>query len=75
MKYPKNFENKRAGFLLRCQNSLWQTTPEMMHFQALMGHNFSGLFVPFKKNGIKINYILCYSFSSNSDLNTLSIAK
>ena len=23
-----NFENIRAGFLLRCQNSLWQTTLE-----------------------------------------------
>ena len=22
-----HFENMRAGFLLRCQNSLWQTTP------------------------------------------------
>ena len=24
----------RAGFLLRCQNSLWQISPEMMNFQA-----------------------------------------
>ena len=24
----------RAGFLLRSQKSLWQTTHEMMHFQA-----------------------------------------
>ena len=29
-----HFENTRADFLLRCQNSLWQTTHEMMHFQA-----------------------------------------
>ena len=29
-----NFENMRAGFLGRCQKSLWQTSPEMMHFQA-----------------------------------------
>ena len=24
----------RAGFLRRCQNSLWQISPKMMHFQA-----------------------------------------
>ena len=30
----KHYENTKAGFLLRCQNSLWQTSPEMMHFQA-----------------------------------------
>ena len=30
-----NFENMTAGFLLKCQNSLWQTSPELMHFQAL----------------------------------------
>ena len=28
------FENMRADFLLRCQTSLRQTSPEMMHFQA-----------------------------------------
>jgi hypothetical protein len=28
-----HFENMRAGFLLRCQNSLRFFTPEMMHFQ------------------------------------------
>ena len=40
MKAPKNpgkiviLKKMRAGFLRRCQNSLWQTSPEMMHFQA-----------------------------------------
>ena len=29
-----DFENMRASFLRRCQNSLWQTSHEMMHFQA-----------------------------------------
>ena len=29
-----HFENMRASFLRRCQNSLWQTSNEMMHFQA-----------------------------------------
>ena len=29
-----HYENMRACFLRRCQNSLWQTSPEMMHFQA-----------------------------------------
>jgi hypothetical protein len=29
-----HFENMRADFLRRCQNSLRQTSPEMMHFQA-----------------------------------------
>ena len=29
-----NFENMTVGFLLRCQNSLHLTSPEMMHFQA-----------------------------------------
>ena len=29
-----HFKNTRAGFLLSCQNTLWQTTHEMMHFQA-----------------------------------------
>jgi hypothetical protein len=29
-----HFENMRADFLMRCQKSLWQTSPEMMHFQA-----------------------------------------
>ena len=28
------FENTRAGFLQRCHNSLPQTSPEIMHFQA-----------------------------------------
>ena len=28
------FENMRASFLRRCQNSLWQTSHEMKHFQA-----------------------------------------
>ena len=32
--FPKRAIYTRAGFLLRCQNSLWQTTHEMMHFQA-----------------------------------------
>ena len=29
-----HFKNTRASFLLRCQNTLRQTTHEMMHFQA-----------------------------------------
>jgi hypothetical protein len=29
-----HFENIRAGFLRWCQNSLWQNSPEIMHFQA-----------------------------------------
>ena len=29
-----HFENMRADFLRICQNSLRQTSPEMMHFQA-----------------------------------------
>ena len=29
-----HFENRRAGFLLRCQNILRYFTPEMIHFQA-----------------------------------------
>jgi hypothetical protein len=29
-----HFENMRADFLRRCQNSLRQNSPEMMHFQA-----------------------------------------
>ena len=29
-----HFENMRASFLRRCQNSLWQTSHEMKHFQA-----------------------------------------
>ena len=29
-----HFENMRAGFPRRCQNSLRQNSPEMMHFQA-----------------------------------------
>ena len=29
-----HFENMTAGFLLRCQNLLWQIPPKMMHFQA-----------------------------------------
>ena len=29
-----HFENMRASFLRRCQILLWQTSPEMMHFQA-----------------------------------------
>ena len=28
-----HFENMRAGFLRRCQNSLWQTSHEIMHFR------------------------------------------
>ena len=29
-----NFENVRANFINRCQNSLRQNSPEIMHFQA-----------------------------------------
>ena len=29
-----HFENMRAGFHRRCQNSLRQTSPEMVHIQA-----------------------------------------
>ena len=29
-----NFENMRANFIRRCQNSLRQNSPEIMHFQA-----------------------------------------
>ena len=29
-----HFENIKAGFLRRCQKSLRQTSPEIMHFQA-----------------------------------------
>ena len=29
-----HFENMRASFFRRCQNSLRQTSHEMMHFQA-----------------------------------------
>ena len=29
-----DFENMGASFLRRCQNTLWQNSPEMMHFQA-----------------------------------------
>jgi hypothetical protein len=30
----RHFENITAGFLLRCQNLIWQIPPKMMHFQA-----------------------------------------
>ena len=36
-----HFENMRADFHRRCQNSLWQTSPEMMHFQALKKEHFN----------------------------------
>ena len=29
-----HFENTTASCLLRCQNLLWYSTPEMTHFQA-----------------------------------------
>ena len=29
-----NFENMRANFISRCQKSLRQNSPEIMHFQA-----------------------------------------
>ena len=37
----RHFENMRADFHRRCQNSLWQTSPEMMHFQALKKEHFN----------------------------------
>ena len=40
-----NFENTRAGFLLTCQNSLRQTGPEMMHFQAWKKEDFNQYYV------------------------------
>ena len=40
-----HFENTRAGFLLRCQNSLWQNTSEIMHFQAWKNKDFIQYFV------------------------------
>ena len=46
-----HFQNMRAGFLRRCQNSLRQNSHEMMHFQA------------WKKKCIWL--ILCPSFWSN----------
>ena len=36
-----HFENMRADFLRRCQNSLWQTSPEIMHFQAWKKEHFN----------------------------------
>ena len=35
-----HFEKMRADFLGRCQNSLWQNSPEMMHFQAWKNNVF-----------------------------------
>ena len=29
-----HFENRRTDFHRQCQNPLWQTSPEMMHFQT-----------------------------------------
>ena len=46
----------RADFLRECQNSLWQTSPEIMHLQA-----WKKLF----------QLILCHSFWSDYDLGTL----
>ena len=43
-----HFENTRAGFLLWCQNSLWQNTSKMMHFQAWKNKYFMPYYiVPF----------------------------
>ena len=40
-----HFENTRAGFLLWCQNSLWQNTSKMMHFQAWKNKDFMQYYV------------------------------
>ena len=60
-KFWKNshFENMRADFLRRCQNSLRQTSPEMMHFQAWFLFQLR----------------FCHCFWSNWDLDTLSTSK
>ena len=36
-----HFENVTAGFLLRCQKSLRQTTPEIKHFQGWQKYIFT----------------------------------
>ena len=36
-----NFENIRANFISRCQNSLWQNSPEIIHFQAWKKESFN----------------------------------
>ena len=64
-----------AGFLLRCQNSLWQISPEMMNFQAkdlpemvikwpFMNHEFSGFFYKIEKTLIKKNVFPVKAFDS-----------
>ena len=40
-----HFENMGAGFLLTCQNSLWQNNPKMMHFQAWKKKGFNQYYV------------------------------
>ena len=37
----RHFEITRAGFLLRCQNLVRQTSPKMMHFQAWKKEDFN----------------------------------
>ena len=49
-----NFENMRANFHRRCQNSLRQNSPKIMHFQDSDGH----FAVPnLNKSWIKNNHI------------------
>ena len=36
-----HFENTKTCFLLRCQNSLWQNSPKMLHFQAWKKKDFN----------------------------------
>jgi hypothetical protein len=40
-----HFENTRTCFLLRCQNSLRQNSPKMMHFQAWKKKDFNKYYV------------------------------
>ena len=40
-----HFENTRTCFLLRCQNSLRQNSPKMMHFQAWKKKDFNQYYV------------------------------
>ena len=64
----RHFENIRAGFLLRRQNSLWQTTPERMFFRH------EKFFLPFLRSvNFKMSF-RCHCFDQKDNEISLRIS-
>ena len=68
-----DFENMGASFLRRCQNTLWQNSPEMMHFQAWKKKVFGISFDSIKKQIRQEPQKDCLNLSFVKDFGVVSL--